>query len=105
MQLIQTSGGTVFKPGDTVLTTQLNVSNLCIMEVLSTSVEYAFTGYDKLIQDIHPLYGLQIGYYKVTLLSPPNYVTKTEYEADMGDIDTALDSIITIQNSLIGGNS
>lgn len=33
------------------------------------------------------------------------YVKKSDYEADIGDIETALDSIIDIQNSLIGGDS
>ena len=31
--------------------------------------------------------------------------TKAEIDAKIGDIETALDSIIEIQNSLIGGNT
>lgn len=34
-----------------------------------------------------------------------NYYTKTEVDAQIGYIETALDNIILIQNSLIGGES
>ena len=33
------------------------------------------------------------------------YVTKTTYESDIGDIESALDAIISVQNGLIGGGS
>lgn len=33
-----------------------------------------------------------------------DYATKEELEETIGDIETALDSIIEIQNQLIGGN-
>lgn len=34
-----------------------------------------------------------------------NYYTKTEIDTQIGDIETALDSIIAIQETLIGGGS
>ena len=34
-----------------------------------------------------------------------NYYTKPEIDSQIGDIETALDNIIAIQNSLIGGSN
>lgn len=35
----------------------------------------------------------------------PNVITQEQYDADMGDVSTALDSILAMQEALIGGGA
>lgn len=62
-------------------------------------------------EPIEPLYFEILGVYtgnktrKIKAERVPDYISKTEVTEMVGDIDTALDSIIALQNKLIGGDA
>ena len=77
----------------------------------STYPEHSFyISDDRLVNDLKKYGGVQIGIYEISMLETQKvdlteYPTKEEVNAELGNIDTALDSIIAIQNTLIGGDS
>lgn len=108
-----------FKTGDNLFIVQLDVPDLWISGMAGgDEATYTYTTDEQFIADIRAATsqygnysgepGLVVGKYRVCQLETQkvdlsNVVTKTEYEADMGDIDAALTAILEIQNSLISG--
>ena len=95
-----------YKVGQNIYIQRLNVPDLWVSRVYDYTDSCTYTTDEDFIYSLNEFGEVKIGYYALSALETQK-VDLTEYakKEEIGDIETALDSIIAIQNSLIGGGA
>ena len=95
-----------YNRGQNILIVTLNVPDLWVMDVVGVNEPYTYTSDADFISELTSNGYVRVGCYMLAALETQKvdlteYVTKEEF----GSVETALDTIISIQNTLIGGGS
>ena len=82
--------------GDNIYLYDIDVPDLWVSEVRDNYVDYSWNSQQEMIDIMTEQGYLSIGYYNISMLETQ--------KANLGDLEAALDAILEIQNSLMGGS-